>query len=55
MIFKTRKNINDALIANSAMRENCIVITNDTDFYRKMINNDYPVMTFEEFMENIIK
>ena len=55
VIFKTKKNINDALIANSAVRENCIVITNDKDFYKKMKNNNYQVMTFEEFIKNIIQ
>ena len=53
VIFKTRKNINDALIASSAISENCIVITNDKNFYRKMKYNNYPVMTFEEFIKSL--
>ena len=51
--FRTRSNTKDALIASSAIREGCIVITNDGDFRKKMIGNNYPVMNFNEFIEDV--
>ena len=53
VLFRTRSNTRDALIASSANREDCIVITNDGGFRKKMINNNYPVMNFNEFIEDV--
>ena len=53
VLFCTRSNIKDALIASSAIRESCIVITNDGSLYKKMANNNYLVMNFNEFIEDV--
>ena len=53
VLFCTRSNIKDALIASSAIRESCVVITNDGSFYKKMANNNYSVMNFNEFIEDV--
>lgn len=53
VLFRTRSNTRDALIASSANREDYIVITNDGGFRKKMINNNYPVMNFNEFIEDV--
>lgn len=51
----TRSNINDALIGSSAIAENCILVTNDTEFQAKMRNNAYDVLSTDEFIEYIRK
>ena len=53
ILFHTKSNTDDSLIASSAIREGCIVITNDIRFYEKMKFNDYPVMNFKEFMTDV--
>ena len=53
VLFRIRSNTIDALIASSTNREDCIVITNDGGFRKKMINNNYPVMNFNEFIEDV--
>ncbi|MCH5152265.1 MAG: PIN domain-containing protein [Clostridiales bacterium] len=45
-------NIPDAIIAATAVKNDCVLITNDTRFYKKMKKYDYKVMTFEELIDN---
>lgn len=53
ILKKTKSNIKDALIGSSAVKENCIVITNDGEFQRKMKNNGYQVLSTKDFIEQL--
>ena len=55
IIKKTRSNINDALIASSAIFHEYILVTDDDELYRKMKNNQYEVITYFELLEDIKK
>lgn len=46
---------NDALIADAAIRENCILITNDIKLTKKMNTLNKKVMTFEDFTLKYLK
>ena len=49
----TRSNINDALIASSAISHEYILATDDNELRRKMKNNNYEVMTYSELLNDI--
>lgn len=49
----TRSNINDALIASSAISHGYILVTDDNELRRKMKNNNYEVMTYSELLNDI--
>ena len=51
ILNESKNNIRDAIIADTAVTNDCILLTNDTDFYNKMKNLNYRVMNFKEFME----
>ena len=53
ILNKSRNNINDALIADTAVFEKCILITDDKKLYQKMMNHSYPVMNFLTFIETL--
>ena len=53
ILNKTKSNIADALIASTAVNEGCTLITDDTKLTTKMKNNNYPVMSFSEFIESL--
>ena len=46
-------NIDDSIIADTAVTNNCILLTNDTELYGKMKNLNYRAMNFQEFEEAI--
>ena len=49
----TRSNINDALIASSAISHEYILVTDDNELRRKMKKNNYEVMTYSELLNDI--
>lgn len=53
ILNKTKSNSADALIASTAVNEGCTLITDDTKLTTKMKNNNYPVMSFSEFIESL--
>lgn len=46
-------NVNDALIGEAAKRENCILITNDAKFAKKLSLIGVETMSFESFQKTI--
>jgi predicted nucleic acid-binding protein len=53
MVEGNKGNSDDAIIADTAVSEGCTLITNDKAFYNRMKNNNYEVMTLEEFLAEI--
>lgn len=51
ILNESKNNVRDAIIANTAVVNNCILLTGDIALYKKMKNLKYRVMNFEEFME----
>ncbi|WP_339322140.1 hypothetical protein [Paenibacillus sp. FSL W8-0194] len=49
----SKNNIDDAVIADTAVFEGCTLITQDKDLYKRMKNNSYDVMYLEDFLETI--
>ncbi|MDU0328952.1 type II toxin-antitoxin system VapC family toxin [Paenibacillus barengoltzii] len=47
-----KTNIDDAVIADTAVYEGCTLVTQDKDLYKKMKNNNYDVMYLEEFLDS---
>lgn len=48
-----KNNIEDAIIADTAVYEGCTLVTEDKDLYNRMQKNGYEVMYFSEFMDSI--
>ena len=48
ILNKNKSNIADAIIAATAYENDCIVLTYDKKFYKKMKKYNYQVVTFEE-------
>jgi len=48
-----KTNIDDAVIADTAVYEGCTLVTQDKDLYKKMKNNNYDVMYLEEFLDSL--
>ena len=48
----SKNNIEDAIIADTAVTNDCILLTNDSRFYNKMKRLNYNVMNFTEFEED---
>lgn len=47
----SKNNIRDAIIADTAVANDCILLTSDISLYKKMKKLNYSVMNFEEFKE----
>lgn len=52
ILNESKNNVRDAIIADTAVTNNCILLTGDTGLYKKMKNLNYRVINFEEFKEN---
>jgi rRNA-processing protein FCF1 len=48
ILCESKSNISDAIIAETAVRNNCMLLTNDLRLYKKMKDNNYDVITFED-------
>ena len=53
ILKETKANLNDALIAATAIHEDCTLITEDTELLRKMRALNKPAMTFSEFITDL--
>lgn len=51
ILKKTKSNTKDAIIADTAVFEDCTLITEDEDLFRKMRKNGFAVMKLKEFIE----
>ena len=51
----SKNNISDAIIADTAVKEGCILITEDIKFQKKMKRHQYDVMSFDEFISSLEK
>ena len=49
LLNENNSNINDALIGDTAKKENCILVTDDKRFITKLKSCDIQTMTFDEF------
>ena len=49
----SRNNVNDAVIADTSVFEECILVTDDKELFNKMKKNGYQVLDFETFMKSI--
>ena len=49
----THSNVNDAMIGSTAKRENCIVVTDDKDFSKRLKKHSVPTMTYNEFIQSL--
>lgn len=50
MLTGNDKDIDDAIIADTAVYEHCTLITDDKRLYNRMKRNNYDVMTIDEFI-----
>lgn len=48
ILNESGNNVKDAIIAATAAYENCILLTNDKELYKKMKEHGYAVMSFDE-------
>ena len=48
ILNESKSNKKDAIIAATAVQENCTLLTNDKKSYLKMKDNKFPVMNFDE-------
>lgn len=55
ILNSNRSNIEDAVIADTAVYEGCTLITNDDDLYERMKKNGYDVMKFDDFIKTLNK
>ena len=46
-------NIDDAIIADTAVFEGCTLVTEDIRFQRKMEVNGYSAMSFSDFIQSL--
>lgn len=53
LLNENKSNINDALIGETAKRENCTLVTDDTRFIAKLNTNGISTMTFKEFYDSV--
>lgn len=53
LLNPSRKNVNDALIGEAAKRENCMIITDDKKFIKKLNNIGIETMTFKDFKNEL--
>lgn len=53
LLNPSRNNIHDAMIGSAAKRENCIVVTNDVDFIKKLHKHSIQTMRYEEFIDSL--
>jgi len=49
ILKESKNNIRDAIIADTAVSNDCILLTNDVDLYSRMKNFGYDVLNFDEF------
>lgn len=54
ILNNNKSNIEDAIIADTAVSEGCTLVTEDKDLYDRMLKNGYNVMYFSQFMDTII-
>ena len=48
ILKETKGNINDAVIADTAVKNDCFLLTRDSILYKKMDNNNYKVLNIED-------
>jgi len=53
ILNEKRSNIDDAVIADTAVFEGCTLITEDKNLYNRMHRTNYDVMFLDEFLETI--
>jgi rRNA-processing protein FCF1 len=53
ILNENNSNVRDAIIADTAVTNNCILLTDDTRLNKKMKNLNYRVMKFKEFEKDI--
>jgi rRNA-processing protein FCF1 len=49
----SKRNINDAIIADTAVCENCCLVTEDIELYNKLKENGYETIMYNDFIELI--
>lgn len=52
IINSTGSNLDDAIIANTAVENGCILVTEDKDLYRRMEQEGLDVLTLRQFIED---
>ena len=55
LLKESRSNRNDALIAATAIRENCFLITDDTNLLKRMKKISAMAMTYSEFYSKFLQ
>ena len=53
ILNESKNNVRDSIIADTAVTNQCILLTNDSNLYKKMKKLNYQVMNFTEFKEII--
>jgi predicted nucleic acid-binding protein len=53
ILNKNKSNIEDAAIADTAVYEGCILITNDDDLYCRVVKHGYQAMKFDDFIKTL--
>ena len=53
LLNQTHSNQSDAMIGSTAKRENCIIVTDDIDFAKRLKKHDIQTITFEEFVDTL--
>lgn len=53
LLNENKTNVNDALIGEAAKREECILVTDDVKFSKKLKKLNIPFITFEEFKQKL--
>lgn len=53
ILNENRSNAKDAAIADTAVSEGCILVTEDKDLYQRMRKHGYGVMYLEDFLNEI--
>ena len=53
LLLETHSNIKDAMIGSAAIREMCIVVTNDKRFSKRLTQYSIPTMEYEEFIKSV--
>ena len=51
ILYENKSNVSDAIIASTAVSNNCILLTYDSRLYKRMKKFGYEVITFEELRE----
>lgn len=53
ILNQNKSNTNDAILADTAVHEGCILITEDKDLYKRMVDNGYNALFLTDFLNTM--